>query len=492
MVDLQSSNRVKISRVREATFGVTPATPAFKAQRVTSHSLAINPQTTVSNEIRSDRQIADAILTAYNPSGQVGGEMSFIMLDDDLEEALQGTWLANPNIVVVTQATEISALSTTTATVASALGSPFKAGMLVLSTGFPTAANNNIVSRVASSTTTTVVFPAASFTSEGAPIPVGATLRVVGFMGASGDLVLDVTGGNHMTSTLLDFTTLGLQPGMWLKLGGTAAGNQFATAVDNDFVRVSVIAATKLTFDRVPASFAADAGTAKTVQVFMGDFLTNASTKRSNTIERQYLDQSPVSYELLNGMVLDKMSMVIRAAQIATFTKDYMGNSGSIGTVRTAGATDVAAPTNDVLNASSNVGRLGFDGSAVGSPNYCLEAQWTLNNNLRRQLGVGQIGAVGIGDGEFAASGTLNFYFGDKTVLDKIMNNTLTSFDCRVGRTDSNNESYVFDFPSIKLVSGSPTVSGKNADVMIAAGFQAIKDNTYGYTTSCSRFFYLP
>jgi hypothetical protein len=48
------------------------------------------------------------------------------------------------------------------------------------------------------------------------------------------------------------------------------------------------------------------------------------------------------------------------------------------------------------------------------------------------------------------------------------------------------------DFPSIKMSSGSPAVSGKNADVMIQAGFQAIMDATLGYTMSVGRFWYLP
>lgn len=77
-------------------------------------------------------------------------------------------------------------------------------------------------------------------------------------------------------------------------------------------------------------------------------------------------------------------------------------------------------------------------------------------------------------------------------MLDKITNSTLTSFDTRLGRTDSNNETLVFDFPSIKLSSGSRSVSGKNADVMLNASFQAIRDAMLGYTASVGRFWYLP
>jgi hypothetical protein len=481
MVDLQSTNRVAIAKVRETTFGVTPTTPAFKAIRQTSSSLAVNPQTVISNEIRSDRQVPDLILVGVQAGGDIAGEMSFQTMDDDLEEALQGTWGNLPSQAV-------TALTTTTATVA--LGTPFKAQMLVLASGFATAANNGLFV-VSSSGATTVVFPTASFTAEASP-PAGATIRVVGFQAASGDIVADTTSGNHLTSTALDFTTLGILPGMWAKVGGAAAGVQLATAVDNDFVRILSAVAHTLTLDRVPVGWAADAGTSKTIQVFLCDFLTNASTKRSNTIERQYLDHSPVTYEYLRGQTLDKFSVTADSAKIATYAKTYVGSDGAVQTTRFAGATDVAAATNDVLNTASNVGRIGFNGANVIGPNYVTGAKWDFQNNLRRQMAVGSIGAVGIGNGEFVVSGSLNTYFGDKTVLDKLLNNTPTSYDIRLGRTDSNNETLVFDFPSIKLSSGSPNVSGKNADVMLSASFQAIRDATYGYTVSVGRFWYLP
>ena len=485
MVDLQSTNRVKISKVREATFGVTPASPAFKTRRVTSHGLATNPQTVISNEVRSDRQVTDLILTGYQAGGPSAGEASFNSIDDDIEEAIQGTWTANPNIIVATLDTEISDVATAVITVITALGSAFKTGMLTLLSGFTTAANNGVF-RVLSSTATSITYTAASFTAEGAAIPVGATIRVIGFAGVSGDLVAVTAGGNALTSTTLDFTTLGLSAGQWVRING------LATAADNDFCRISAITAHRLSFDEVPSGWVADAGTSVVVSVYVGDFIINASTKRSSTFERQYLDHSPVSYEYHTGQVLDKLSFTADAGKVLTYTEDWLGATGSDTTTRVAGATDTAAPTNAVLNAASSVGRIGFNGSVVASPNYVMTAGWNFSNNLRRQMAVSNLGAVGVGNGEFTVTGTLNMYFGDKTVLDKILNNTLTSFDIRVGRADSNNQSYVFDFPSIKLSSGAPSVSGKNADVMLTASFTAFMSSTLLYTASVTRFWYLP
>jgi hypothetical protein len=53
----------------------------------------------------------------------------------------------------------------------------------------------------------------------------------------------------------------------------------------------------------------------------------------------------------------------------------------------------------------------------------------------------------------------------------------------RLGRSDGNREALLFG-SAIKLSSGSPAVSGKNRDVMIDAGFQAVMHATLGYTMS--------
>jgi hypothetical protein len=493
MADLQSTNRVSLAKIRESTFGVTPTNPAFKKIRETSSGLNANPKTVITNEIRADRQVTDLVLTDMDAGGNIGGELAFGVADDDLEEALQGTWSNNPNIIVASAGVEISALSTTTATVASG-GAAFVAGMLTLLSGFPTASNNKLAA-VSSSTSTTVVYPAATFTAEASTIPVGATIRTVGFQGASGDIAAVTSGGNGLSSTVLDFTTLGLAPGKWVKVGdGDNAGCSFATSADNDFCRISAISSHKITFDIVPANWVADTGTGKTIHVFMGDFLSNGSTKRSNTIERQYLDHSPVTYEYFRGQTVNTLAVDGKPGAIATYTRDYIGKDAYLPSpmVRVTGATDVAAPTYGVLNTSSNVGRIGFNGSPVTGPNFILGASFNINNNLRAQKAVGFIGAVGTGNGEFTVTGKLQTYFGDPTVYKQVINNTLVSFDMRVGRLDGNRESLLFDFPSIKLSSGAPAVSGKNQDVTIDASFTAIMNATLGYTVSVSRYWYLP
>jgi hypothetical protein len=196
----------------------------------------------------------------------------------------------------------------------------------------------------------------------------------------------------------------------------------------------------------VPAGWAADAGAGVALRVFAGDFLVNGTTIYSNTIERQYLDHAPVNYEYFNGQALNVLAVDAKRGAIANYTKTYIGKSATITPIRAAGATGIPAPAFGVLNTTSNVGRIGFNGSTISGPNFVLAASFNINNNYRAQKSVGVLGAVGIGNGEFTVTGQLQTYFGDASVYSQILNNTQVSYDMRLGRKDGNRETLLFDF----------------------------------------------
>lgn len=82
--------------IAEATYGVTPATPVFKALRFTSETLSQNVDTLVSNEVRPDAMVADVRRSTV----QVGGEIQFELaaepnFQDLMAAALRSTWTTN-------------------------------------------------------------------------------------------------------------------------------------------------------------------------------------------------------------------------------------------------------------------------------------------------------------------------------------------------------------------------------------------------------------
>ncbi|MFX8036180.1 hypothetical protein ABTK80_21635, partial [Acinetobacter baumannii] len=69
-------------------------------------------------------------------------------------------------------------------------------------------------------------------------------------------------------------------------------GNQFATAANNDLVRVRSVAAHGLTLDCLPTGWAVDAGTGQAVRIGYGDVVRNGATPVSFTLERLHADAS--------------------------------------------------------------------------------------------------------------------------------------------------------------------------------------------------------
>lgn len=116
-----SANRSGLYRVKEVTWGVTPATPALIQTRYTGEAIDDNISTEKSQEIRDDRMTTDLILTDSSPSGSFNFEMSYGTYDDLLLAALMDdVWSTALAIVGVagdisTVAAESDNLTSTTA-----------------------------------------------------------------------------------------------------------------------------------------------------------------------------------------------------------------------------------------------------------------------------------------------------------------------------------------------------------------------------------------
>lgn len=475
---MSDTNRVKIAVVEESTLGTTPATPEFEEIRLTgAPDLAFTPQTVTSEELRSDRQVSDLALVGAQAGGSIPFEMSYGSHDSLLEAALFNSW--NEKATHLNEdSTEISAVSATAYTVTNK-AKDYAEGMLVRASGFTESGNNRLFRAESGTGATSLVMTGG--TIEASP-PTTAKLKQVGFQGETADITALADG---LGSTLLDFETLGLSVGEWIKIGGSDTANQFATAVLNDWARISAIDTNKLTLTDLPSGWTTDSGTGKDIMVFVGDFLRNGILKRTFTVEETFQDHSPVTYQYFRGMGVNTVEMTIPAQSIITGTFNFLGTAAEITETRFTGATDKAAGTTSVMNSSSNVGRIAEDGSPISGKNYVLEASININNNLRYQNAVGSIGAVGIGAGECNVSGALNTYFDDKTVAEKVINNSETSFDMRVAK---NSQVMLFDLPRIKYSGGAPTVPGKNQDVTLSAEFQAILHATYNFTIQIMRF----
>jgi hypothetical protein len=190
-------------------------------------------------------------------------------------------------------------------------------------------------------------------------------------------------------------------------------------------------------------------------------------------------------------MEVNTLTINAAAASLVTGTVEFLGKTGTYLNTDVSGASYTAVPTGEIMNAVSDVGFLSVDETEVASPNYILDMTLTINNNLIRNLAVGNLGAINLAAGECNVSGTINVYFGNKSYADYLLNQTELSLSFVF--TDSENDyAYVIDLPSVKLSSGTPGVPGKNDNVMIPCGFQAFYNSTLGYTISIQRLWNVP
>lgn len=90
---MANGSRHALYYVEEVTYGTTPTNPALKPIRHKSTSLALTKESFQSEELRSDRQIADFRHGNYQIGGDIEVELSFGSFDDILEGVLCGDWV---------------------------------------------------------------------------------------------------------------------------------------------------------------------------------------------------------------------------------------------------------------------------------------------------------------------------------------------------------------------------------------------------------------
>ena len=144
---MSSTNRTQIRYIEEANWGELPSSGAMQNVRDTGDSLTFGITSTQSNEIRSDRQVTDLILTGAEAGGDIEMEFSAGNADAFMESAMYNEW----EDVLIEAATDIgctaphSIVSSTTDFVAAGL----KEGMFFHCSGFSEINNGEgFISRV--------------------------------------------------------------------------------------------------------------------------------------------------------------------------------------------------------------------------------------------------------------------------------------------------------------------------------------------------------
>jgi len=273
------------------------------------------------------------------------------------------------------------------------------------------------------------------------------------------------------TITLGSAVTFDIVSGQWFKLTGSTAddGYHFVTDVTGSVITVESITTTEV-LDEL------------SLATIKGARLRNGTTEKSYTLEKEFNDIT--QFISFTGCEVNQMTLNMSTGSIVTGSFSMIGGSSAIGTSTVGTGAATAAPTNDVMNAVSDITSLREGGVEVTGA-YLNEVSLTINNSLRGQEAIANLGYIGVGTGRCDVTGSYSVYFEDQTYYNKYVNGTRTSLDIRV--TDPAGNAYIFSAPEMEYGSGTVTAEGGNADVMAQLGFTAIRDATYNYTFQVCR-----
>lgn len=347
----------------------------------------------------------------------------------------------------------------------------YAAGMIILATGFTTAANNGL-KIVTSVDAGTSEVRAAGLAVEAGP-PSDARITLVGVEFAAGVLDVDASGPlPRLTSSASNLNSLGIIPGEMIYVGGDGVGTAFTNAANNGIKRVSAVSAGSLTIDKSDDTMVTEASTSETVQIFLGRVIKNELAdlivRRSYQMERQMgapdtAQPAQFQAEYVLGAFPNEMELVIESADKINVNYSFVAitNDHRTSVQGLKPGDRVGVIESDAYNTSTDFSRIKLalvsDVNEAPEPLFAFITDMTLNinNNVSLNKAVGYLGGFDATIGLFEVSAEINAYFTKVESQQAIRQNKDVTLDVFVTKE---NRGFAFDIPLIALGGGLPEV----------------------------------
>lgn len=481
-VTKQDSNQTELRFSEETSFKVANGAAVWQLLEPNSYQDFGGQITNLArNPIDSDRQRKKGVTTDLDASGGFSSDLTA----GNLQNILQGFFFADlRKKTEFGGAGQITSVSGANQYGAAAGLDAFPVGSLIFASGFSNSANNGL-KRVTVSTATLLTV-AETLVAEAAP-PAVALLQKAGIQATAGDL--DVTNAGTLpalTSTTVNFTTLGLIVGEWIFVGGDLAITKFVNATNNGFKRIRSITATRLEFDKSTATMVTEASTTETIQLFFGRVLKNeiGSLIKRRTYQLERLLGAPddalpaqVQSEYIIGAVANEFTVNVGVADKVTCDLGFIAADHETRT----GATGVKAGTRpaltqeDAFNTSSDFSRIKL--STVSSSNaapvplfaFCTDMTVNVSNNASPLKAIGTLGSFEVSVGQFTVGGSLTAYFSSVDAIASIRSNADITLDMCIA---AKNKAIVLDMPLLTLGDGRANVE-QDASITIPLSMEA-------------------
>lgn len=495
----QDSNTTSLHFAEEATPGVLPGSPVWYALEPNSYSdFGSSIKTTTRSPITATRQKKKGGVSDLDAVGGFGHDFTQTNLQRLLQGFVYADALEKPDTKPFNgTAVTLTAIATSDDSFAAASGlDVFLPGHLVLSSGCALSANNGLKTVVSAIATKVVV---SQNLSDETPTT-AARLEAVGFQFASGDLTITANSTDIIIGcTAADFTDFDLNVGEWIFIGGDSASTKFATC-PTGYGRIKSITATSISLDETTFTAVTDAGTSKTVQMFFGKSLKNASVaanvvRRTYQLERQLgSDDNGVQSEYLIGAAPNDLSIKVPLAGNVETDLSFVGNN----TEYRNGTTGIKTGdrVNSVVESAYNTTRETFrsqmsivSSTLNGSPlfAYITEMNINIKNNVSPIKAIGVLGSIGNSLGDFEVSGSITAYFTTIAAVEEIQDDPDISMNLIMA---SVNQGFVIDMPLVSLSEAKITIE-KDKPVTIPLNSSAF-ECALGHTMVFTFFNYLP
>lgn len=445
-------------------------------------NFSANIEKTARDPISQDRQRRKGAITSLAAAPQFTSDLTldtmFYFIEGYIFSMMKGL---QPDSYTVDSVTAASNTYTVEAG-----GAVLVAGSLVKGDGFINPENNGLKT-VSAGTATTVVVNETLVDEAASPTQ---RLYYVGVRGASGDLVIDAQG--NLTSTALDLTTLGLNVGQYVQVGGADTANRFDNAYGK--ARITTISANEITFDSRDTAWTPDTGAGKEVDLIFGGFVRNVPVGDVDFLKQFYhmeafYNTDPQLYEYADCCLANTMTINNALQDKATLDLGFVGKDLTPPTDTPRIGERLKQVNTAAYSTTADIARVrvsGLDDSGVTT--FLKDTNVSMNNNVAAEYVLGQLEAEFMNFGNFEVDVETSVLFTDATVLNAIRNNT--SFGLSIGYKNTDG-GFVMDWPSGTFGDGAKNLT-RNQKLTISSPFAAEISDTFGYTMSYSHFWYLP
>lgn len=504
------TDTVGLEFAKEATQGVLPVTPTWKAIEIEDIAAFGPVIETVSREpISRNRQRRKGVVVGLDSTIEVPTDLTKEELENFVEGFIFST-IRYPYSGATSRRGPIRSGANFQSLVAddnvggdrfthTAIATAMTTDRLIWARGFTNAANNGLHVVAAGSTTTVTRVDASTLVDETPTEAQNASIEIAGQRYAATELNLTNFNGTAATVTLTrtggaDFTTLGLSPGQLIHVGGLTAGRQFNTG-GKGYGRIVSITATVIELDKISSGIVAnDTGADDSVDLLFGGFVRNVATTDAEYLTQYYQFQhtqpglSPTNttmYEYAKGNIANELTLALPLRDKGGLTFSFVGMDvePATETPKTNGATPIQPVQTAGYSTATDFARLRLTKQDETILTTCLkDVTISLNNQASAEDCLGTLGATFLNVGTFLVNLDARALFTSAEITNAIRNNTTLEFDVVIRNPDG---AIGIDIPSLTLGDGAREYP-RNESVLVSLAGTAFQDPTLGYSVGIS------